>query len=70
MSSFAGRMALSVFRKFAHPMSQDGQHIVMEKYDDIAKEFHLCILAVADEEAARDYASRLKEAEAAVSRGE
>ena len=70
MSSFAGRMALSVFRKFAHPMTQDGQHIVMEKYDDIAKEFHLCILAVADEEAARDYASRLQEAEAAVSRGE
>ena len=70
MSSYTGRLALSVYRKSAHPMTQDGQHIVMEKEDHIAKDFYICIFAVEDEDAARDYASRLTEAEAAVSRGE
>ena len=45
-------------------------HIVFEKMDGIASEFHLCIFAEGDEAAAREYAENLKEAEAAVARGE
>ena len=70
MSSFTGRLALSVFRKSARPLTQDGMHIVLENMDLIAKECHLCIFAVADEAAAREYATLLKEAEAAVALGE
>ena len=70
MSSFTGRLALSVFRKSALPVTQEGMHIVLENMDLIAKEYHLCIFAVADEVAARKYATLLKEAEAAVARGE
>ena len=70
MSTFTGRLALSVYRKSAFPLTQDGMHIVFEKMDGIASEFHLCIFAEGDEAAAREYAENLKEAEAAVARGE
>ena len=70
MSTFTGRQALSVYRKSAFPVTQEGMHIVLEKMDHIASEYHLCIFAAVDEAAARKYTKLLKEAEAAVARGE
>ena len=37
MPSYTGRLALSIYRKSARPMTQDGMHIVMEKMDLIAQ---------------------------------
>ena len=70
MPTFTGRLALSIFRKSAHPRTQEGMHIVCEGFDVIACEYHLCMFAEVDEVAARMYSAHLLEAEAAVARGE
>ena len=43
---------------------------IYEHFDSIASEFHLCIFAEADGDATRIYSDHLKEAEAALVRGE
>ena len=43
MSTFTGRLGLSVFRKVAPPRTQLGQHIVIKNFDPITTEFHIRI---------------------------
>ena len=70
MSPFTGRLGLTAFRKSTHPRTQQGQHIGISLHYHIAKEFHLRIFDANDGVAARSYSSHLKEAEAALARGE